>query len=132
MTVDSETYVYNALCAQCFHEKECHENVTTCARYDELLEALSVKLKPCPFCGSDELELALNGIGNWSVSCLGCGATGRDERKADKAVEVWNRRYEEGVTFCGDCRWWDNTGKCKLHRISTKMGDYCSGAWRKL
>jgi len=88
------------------------------------------ELKRCPFCGSEELDIWQNDCGNRFVVCLGCGASGRDERKADKAVEVWNRRYEEGVTFCGDCRWWDNTGKCKLHHISTKMGDYCSGAWR--
>ena len=51
-----------------------------------------IELKPCPFCGSDELDIWQNDAGNYFVVCIGCGANGRDERKEEKAVEVWNRR----------------------------------------
>ena len=88
------------------------------------------ELKPCPFCGSTELDIDINNANNYFVYCLNCGASGRDERKFEKAKEVWNRRYEDGVTFCCECRWWDN-GSCNLHKIRAKKNDYCAGAWRR-
>jgi len=52
-----------------------------------------VKLKPCPFCGSEELEMQLDIIDKYAVVCLGCGACGRDEATKEKAAASWNRRY---------------------------------------
>jgi Lar family restriction alleviation protein len=94
-------------------------------------------LKPCPFCGSTELDIDINDADNYFVYCLNCGASGRDERKLEKAKEVWNRRYEDGVTFCCECRWFEESlkkgtkGDCKLHKIKAAKNDYCAGAWRK-
>lgn len=137
---DYETELYEEICVRCWREKECHENATTCERYDRMLEELKAeKLKCCPFCGSDEVEidtvsneLWLSNVTqiNYFVHCLNCGASGRDEVKKGKAVKAWNGRYEDGLTFCFDCRWFDN-GFCKLHKINAKKNDYCSGAWRK-
>lgn len=129
---DYETELYEEICVRCHREKECHENATTCAMYDRMLEELKAeKLKCCPFCGSEEVDIWRHGDhGNFFVVCLNCGASGRDEVKKGKAVKAWNGRYEDGLTFCFDCRWFDN-GFCKLHKINAKKNDYCSGAWRK-
>ena len=91
-------------------------------------------LKPCPFCGSEELDIWQNDCGNHFVVCIGCGASGRDERKVEKAVEVWNRRYEDAICFCRDCHWYDDgehKGECRLHKIKVKKNGYCFEAWRK-
>ena len=68
---------------------------------DKIISALEVskkslgvcekqKLKPCPFCGSDNVELHRN---IEYVLCTKCGARGTpfDGHPAD-AVESWNRR----------------------------------------
>ena len=87
-------------------------------------------LKPCPFCGSEELDIWQNDVDNYFVVCIGCGASGRDERRVEKAVEVWNRRLGDHLTFCYECRWFE-TGWCNLHKEKTRPRDYCSGSWRR-
>lgn len=47
-------------------------------------------LKPCPFCGSDNIYLEL-GIYAW-VRCGGCGAYGPYVTERDDAVRLWNAR----------------------------------------
>lgn len=96
------------------------------------------EIKPCPFCGSEEVHTAINTIDNWFVMCEGCGASGRDERTEEKAIASWNKRYEDGLTFCRDCRWFEDSpkkgmkGECKLHKIKAGKNDYCSAAWREI
>ena len=85
-------------------------------------------LKPCPFCGSEELDIDFNAADKYFVYCIGCGASGRDERTIEKAKEVWNRRYEDGLTMCYDCRWFDDR-YCRLHKITVSGRDYCSQRW---
>lgn len=104
------------------------------------------ELKPCPFCGSEEVHVtradtsylpANIKIADIVVICEGCGATGRSETSVEKAIESWNRRYEDGVTFCCECRWFEESSKkgfkgdCKLHKIKAAKNDYCAGAWRR-
>lgn len=56
------------------------------------------KLKPCPFCGSENVHFDTNGTRTW-VICLGCGAksggayNGRTAVK--KVTELWNRREND-------------------------------------
>ena len=97
-------------------------------------------LKPCPFCGSEEVHTARTILDNWPpniaianifVMCEGCGAAGRSETTEEKAVESWNRRYEDAICFCRDCRWLDSSF-CRLNKINVRKNDYCSKAWRKL
>ena len=58
-------------------------------------------LKPCPFCGGDNLMLTQDGYGYWGVECLGrychayvSNAKWACEHKED-AIELWNRRPED-------------------------------------
>lgn len=58
-------------------------------------------LKPCPFCGSKNVELSQDGYGSWAVECHGyachayvTNAKWRCERKED-AIALWNRRKED-------------------------------------
>ena len=105
------------------------------------------ELKPCPFCGSEEVHTARTiidncppniAIANIFVMCEGCGAAGRSETTVEKAIESWNKRYEDAICFCRDCRWFEDSpkkgmkGECKLHKIKAGKNDYCSAAWRVL
>lgn len=50
-------------------------------------------LKPCPFCGSDELVLT----GGFFVRCLDCDAQSGVQYSEAHAVKEWNvRNYEKG------------------------------------
>lgn len=61
------------------------------------------ELKPCPFCGSDDLKVRKASFGVQYVLCTDCGAEGppRDNlhetsRMSEKiAVEQWNNRVEK-------------------------------------
>lgn len=49
------------------------------------------ELKPCPFCGGDDLLASERDRGGYQVICL-CGATGPLEDTIEEAGEAWNRR----------------------------------------
>jgi Lar family restriction alleviation protein len=54
------------------------------------------KLKPCPFCGSEDVSLSVgkNGIGESLryVECVGCGAMADMKRTIEEAIGAWNKR----------------------------------------
>ena len=49
------------------------------------------KLKPCPFCGSDDIELS-TGLAEYWAFCHDCTATTSMERTQEEAIQVWNTR----------------------------------------
>lgn len=57
---------------------------------------MSKELKPCPFCGGEDVEHLPDGFGNWLVGCVTC-----DYRiqcvscTEDEAVRYWNTRPAE-------------------------------------
>lgn len=51
------------------------------------------ELKPCPFCGSDDLRYMFYG-GSTVIHCAGCGIDGPVGADDDEAVEKWNCRAE--------------------------------------
>lgn len=57
------------------------------------------KLKPCPFCGSENVWIAENRMDylfiGYSVHCNGCGVETSYTKDKDKAIERWNRRAEK-------------------------------------
>ncbi len=55
------------------------------------------KPKPCPFCGSTELNLhytIVNGAKIHYINCKGCGANGGLAMTADFALTIWNNRVK--------------------------------------
>lgn len=57
------------------------------------------KLKPCPFCGSDILEMdkAQNPYSNfddhfWFVTCYQCPCQGVEAKTKEEAIKAWNTR----------------------------------------
>lgn len=54
-----------------------------------------IKLKPCPFCGSEMIqveELSIPGL--WCATCLICTCVGPGtNRTPDQAARAWNKRY---------------------------------------
>lgn len=55
------------------------------------------ELLPCPFCGSENLDVAQTGI--WWVTCQHCGAEGRTHddddhsfKTKERAITAWNIR----------------------------------------
>lgn len=58
-----------------------------------------VKLKPCPFCGSEAAYIAQNYMGQHYVRCPDCGCTmwgldTGDEVTEKQAAAYWNKRKE--------------------------------------
>lgn len=54
-------------------------------------------LKPCPFCGTDELlsichDLVTGGVLPYSVECITCFTHGPSAKDIDNAIKVWNNR----------------------------------------
>lgn len=49
-------------------------------------------LKPCPFCGSMELEVEENDFGDIVVSCESCFTEGPVAHSKSNAVALWNER----------------------------------------
>jgi Lar family restriction alleviation protein len=51
------------------------------------------KLKPCPFCGSEEIVAKdHHGNGISYVECVECGTLGPYSNTVEDAIKWWNRR----------------------------------------
>ena len=60
------------------------------------------ELRECPFCGNEDVELALFNIGwpkAWWVHCEKCKSDGAWAPEEQKAIQKWNTRVERV------CRW---------------------------
>ena len=49
-------------------------------------------LKPCPFCGENELEFTSNGYENEYVECGKCGCSGPPGIDKNDAAAMWDMR----------------------------------------
>lgn len=58
------------------------------------------QLKPCPFCGSTDLDFDDNGENNLWVYCNNCQEEGGIGVGKEEAIKVWNRRndFKEKIT----------------------------------
>lgn len=54
---------------------------------------LDKELKPCPFCGSNDLFVERQTLATKVVQCNSCGAVGPDDEKKSGAREKWNNRH---------------------------------------
>ena len=53
------------------------------------------ELKPCPFCGSKQVEYEkAEDFGGTYVECYNCGVTSPVVANKEKAAAVWNRRAD--------------------------------------
>lgn len=59
----------------------------------------TVKIEPCPFCGSDDIEWyeygpipAMGDVGDSYCQCNGCTTCGPSAATANDAIAAWNRR----------------------------------------
>ena len=51
-----------------------------------------MKLKPCPFCGSDMTDCE-SGY-HWTVICKQCFAEGPPAKEKEFAIKMWNERVD--------------------------------------
>jgi Lar family restriction alleviation protein len=50
------------------------------------------KLKPCPFCGSENVKFKNYGRGDTNVQCLNCRVYIEADKLNEDAAEKWNKR----------------------------------------
>ena len=60
-----------------------------------------MELKPCPFCGGDQIGVVETAYGNYMnifyfAHCDNCGCRTKLFREGDDAEEAWNRRVNDG------------------------------------
>ena len=57
------------------------------------------KLKPCPFCGNEKLEVRSTPFAGFTVRCWNdtCLASGPYKGTAEEAVDAWNGAYDRGI-----------------------------------
>lgn len=55
------------------------------------------KLKPCPFCGSDQIE-HIDWYHNVRMRCVLCDTLGTSCERLDQAIAAWNRRATDSDT----------------------------------
>lgn len=60
-------------------------------RERSITDGMEGELKPCPFCGSDEVQMYSPMDGSYKVICF-CGASGAESHDWEKAAAYWNRR----------------------------------------
>lgn len=60
---------------------------------------MTEELKPCPFCGSEEIEIRSETTGHGAcdliVECGNCRARSRPNYAGNEHIEAWNRRVED-------------------------------------
>jgi Lar family restriction alleviation protein len=50
-------------------------------------------LKPCPFCGSEKIELSPRSLGVFAVvTCRSCACYGQPTAEDSEAIAAWNQR----------------------------------------
>lgn len=59
-----------------------------------LNEEYKEPLKPCPFCGSENIEKRGHDI-NYYIECAGCRATTSICTSRDESIRAWNRRASD-------------------------------------
>ena len=71
-----------------------------------MIELIQAVLKPCQFCGNNNLKcfdkiteirewfLVKNKIKSCFIHCLKCGVNGPKAPSVKRAIEAWNRRSE--------------------------------------
>lgn len=57
------------------------------------------EIKPCPFCGSNNIKLSENMFTGFTVICYGCGldAGFYGHHEKSKTIEAWNKRQVDHV-----------------------------------
>jgi Lar family restriction alleviation protein len=55
------------------------------------------ELKPCPFCGGEDICIARNYEGQWRIVCANCVAIvwAGDTRNEVSVRDAWNRRVSD-------------------------------------
>lgn len=52
---------------------------------------MSEEIKPCPFCGSEDVEVFPN-YGRYFAACCDCGSEGPNKERKEEAIRKWNQR----------------------------------------
>lgn len=99
------------------------------------IQEMSKTLRPCPFCGSNHINLGnrpnLKRIGsiseviyefNYFVRCMKCGCELQGDNNLTEVVEKWNIRHpEEDTTF--NQKTTEETAEEKVNKLTDKVNE---------
>ena len=70
-----------------------------------------MQIKPCPFCGGEEMSVYNKSRYEVAIKCHTCGAQSGWLPATADAIAAWNRRSDAvPVVRCRECRSYDATG----------------------
>ena len=79
---------------------------------------MSEELRPCPFCGSDDIE-SIDANNNYHyMHCMKCGGDGTPDLGISGAIEMWNTRpIEDDLRAKLDIAigWFDKIINCQVY-----------------
>lgn len=52
----------------------------------------NIKLKPCPFCGSEAIDTFCESFGRWAIKCWECEVQKYSSKNEKLAIKFWNTR----------------------------------------
>jgi Lar family restriction alleviation protein len=82
-------------------------------RADEVKEVRNMAketILSCPFCGATEVEVCRTNENACWIRCADCGADAESAKSREKAIEIWNKRFETceaTIVDDGDKEYWE-------------------------
>ncbi len=92
------------------------------------------ELKPCPFCGGDNIDIMpadiITRTQYWRIFCFECGCTQTPTSNKEDAIKAWNKRGNPWHTGTPSEKGWYLQRIKSKNNISYDTDSYENGDWK--